>query len=417
MPALTDWSALEAAVRGAVRGVTASDIHTHLFPPSHGGLLLWGVDELLTYHYLVSELFTVAPSNLTPDGFYALPKRQQADLVWEHVFLRHGGLSEAARGVMTTLNLLGLDVAGRDLSQARLWFDSQTIEEHLERVLDLAGVDWAVMTNDPFEAEEVPHLLAGRPVPARLRPALRIEMPILKWPQAAAAMRKQGYRTPVARGPAAYAQARKFLRDWAKRTGPLYLAASLPPDFEYPSRGASTAVLDHVVLPAAKELHLPLALMIGVRRRVNPPLGWAGDAMGDADVSSVQRLCQAHPDAKFLVTLLSRNNQQELAALAQRMPNLHVFGCWWFCNTPSVIAEITRLRVELLGTAFTCQHSDARVLEHLVYKWAHSRAVVADVLAEKYRLQFLAGWRPSEDEVRRDVRALFGGSFEEFLAR
>ena len=33
------------------------DIHTHLFAPEFGGLGLWGIDELLTYHYLEAELF------------------------------------------------------------------------------------------------------------------------------------------------------------------------------------------------------------------------------------------------------------------------------------------------------------------------------------------------------------------------
>jgi hypothetical protein len=37
------------------------DLHTHLLPPSHGGLMLWGVDELLTYHYLIAEFFQTAP--------------------------------------------------------------------------------------------------------------------------------------------------------------------------------------------------------------------------------------------------------------------------------------------------------------------------------------------------------------------
>jgi hypothetical protein len=30
------------------------------------------------------------------------------------------------------------------------------------------------------------------------------------------------------------------------------------------------------------------------------------------------------------------------------------------------------MRLEMLGSAFTSQHSDSRVLEHLVYKWSHS---------------------------------------------
>ena len=78
---------------------------------------------------------------------------------------------------------------------------------------------------------------------------------------------------------------------------------------------------------------------------------------------------------------------------------------------------MTRQRIELLGTAFTCQHSDARVLDQLIYKWSHTRAIVAEVLADKAGALVAAGWRPTEDEIRREARAIFGGSFEEFLAK
>jgi hypothetical protein len=74
MPQLNDPAALESAVRQTVSGVTVSDIHTHLFPPSHGKMLLWGIDELLVFHYLVAELFTVAPRGLTYKKFWVLPK-------------------------------------------------------------------------------------------------------------------------------------------------------------------------------------------------------------------------------------------------------------------------------------------------------------------------------------------------------
>ena len=36
------------------------DMHTHLFPPAFGELAHWGIDELLTYHYLVAELMRSA---------------------------------------------------------------------------------------------------------------------------------------------------------------------------------------------------------------------------------------------------------------------------------------------------------------------------------------------------------------------
>lgn len=417
MTALNDVQALEAAVRRAVAQTTVTDIHTHLFPPAHGNLLLWGVDELLTYHYLVAELFTVAPRDLSPSRFWTLTKRQQADLIWEHLFLRHGPLSEATRGVLTVLSTLGLDAAGRDLAAVRRWFDEQSIEVFLPRVFQTANIDYAVMTNNPFVAEEAACWNRGLPMADGLKAALRIDTLILNWPAAAAVMSDTGYDAAVDLDWKSVAAARRFLADWSARMRPVYLAASLPPTFVYPAETPEARVMREVVLPAAKDLGLPLALMIGARKAVNPALRDGGDGVGVANVEAVIHLCQEHPEVKFLVTMLSRVNQHELTVAARKFGNLHLFGCWWFLNDPSMIEELTRMRVELLGTAFTCQHSDARVLDQLLYKWAHTRAVVAEVLVEKFRLQFAAGWRATEEEVRRDVRALFGGSFAEFLAR
>lgn len=413
-----DVAALTQAVRNAVAETTITDIHTHLFPPDHGELLLWGPDELLTYHYLVAELFTVAPRELTTEAFWKLSKVEQADLIWEHVFIRHGAMSEAARGVITTFNALGLDVAGRDLAGVRKWFAEQTVEDYLAKVFEIANIDCAVMTNDPFQPDEVGHWQAGWPGAECLRPALRIDSMILNWPAAAKMMQDAGYQTTLVQNDHSYAEARRFLTDWAARLGsPVYLAASLPPEFRYPADTPAARTVRNVVLPVARELGIPFAMMIGVRKRVNPALDDGGDAVGVADVTAVGGLCAQNPDIKFLVTMLSRVNQHELCVCARKFGNLHLFGCWWFLNNPSIIDEITRMRLELLGATFTCNHSDARVLDQLIYKWSHTRRVVADVLVDKYADQFRAGWRATETEIRRDVRALFGGAFEEFLAK
>ena len=58
------------AVRDAVAQEQVIDLHTHLFPPSHGRLMLWGCDALLTYHYLVAEYFISALEPPSPDAFY-----------------------------------------------------------------------------------------------------------------------------------------------------------------------------------------------------------------------------------------------------------------------------------------------------------------------------------------------------------
>src|SRR5690625_3801331 len=115
------------------------------------------------------------------------------------------------------------------------------------------------------------------------------------------------------------------------------------------------------MMPTFADNNLPWAMMIGSRLRVNPALREAGDMVGKCDIMAVINLCSAFPDNKFLVTLLSRENQYELCVAARNFGNLLPFGCWWWLNNPSLIKEITSMRLELLGPTFAPQHSDARV--------------------------------------------------------
>src|SRR5439155_20252529 len=127
-------------------------IHTHLYDPAFRDLLLWGIDDLLTYHYLVAEAFRYF--DIPFEKFWSLSKTQQADLIWNALFLRHSPISESCRGVLTTLNLLGLDVKKRDLAALRRWFAKQNLEKHVTRCLELAGVAKICMTNSPFDVVE-----------------------------------------------------------------------------------------------------------------------------------------------------------------------------------------------------------------------------------------------------------------------
>ena len=72
------------------------------------------------------------------------------------------------------------------------------------------------------------------------------------------------------------------------------------------------------------------------------------------------------------------------------------------------------MRVELLGLSFTSQHSDARVLDQLIYKWDHSRDIIAWVLKEKYSALSATGWTLTTTEIERDARELLGGGFNQF---
>ena len=418
MPEPTTADAVRRIVAREVAEARVVDMHTHLYDARFGGLLLWGVDELLTYHYLVAELFRARP-DLTYEGFWKLPKRVQADLVWGELFVKRSPVSEACRGVVTCLAALAIRPGPEALERARAYFKTAEIGAYTDRVFKLAGVERVVMTNDPFDDAERAVWLSkdrGEPDP-RFLPALRIDSLLVDWPGAAKKLRamkckiKGGAAGPDAAGVKAV---RKFLADWADRMRPVYLAASLPPDFDYPGKGAGAKVLRECVLPFAEERKFPVALMIGVRKLVNPELRLAGDSLGLARVEAVEALSREWPGVCFFVTMLARENQHALCVAARKFKNLMPFGCWWFLNDPSIIREMTAERLELLGLSFVPQHSDARVLDQLVYTWRHARAVGAEVLGAKYADLAAAGWPVETADIRRDVARLLSGNFLEF---
>ena len=408
-----DGEGLRRQVSEAVGAAPVIDMHTHLYAPEFGGLGLSGIDELLTYHYLVAETFRSA--RVSYDEFWGMGMSGQADLVWRTLFVENTPVSEAARGVVTVLDAFGLDAAAGDLREAREFFREQDPAAHLQRVLELAGVSDVVMTNDPFDVREAGVWEGGAGVDRRFHAALRMDGLLNDWADSAAALAARGYEVDRGMFGATVREVRRFLDAWVGRMRPLYMAVSLPDDFGYPAADARDRVIRDVVLPTAREHNLPFALMVGVRRGVNPALRAAGDGVGRADVSAVERLCAENPDVRFLATFLSRENQHELCVSARKFSNLMPFGCWWFLNNPSIIEEVTRERLELLGTSFIAQHSDARVLEQLVYKWRHSRRVVADALFESYERLLGSGRAVTRAEVERDAARLFERNFREWV--
>src|SRR5258706_9848140 len=95
-------AALRSLVTDVIARTPVFDIHTHLYDPAFGELLLWGIDELLVYHYLIAEGFR--QFDLSYDEFWELSKSQQAEAIWKALFLEHSPISEACRGVLTVLN-------------------------------------------------------------------------------------------------------------------------------------------------------------------------------------------------------------------------------------------------------------------------------------------------------------------------
>ncbi len=414
---IKDRATLVNTINKAIASAKIADMHTHLFSKCFGELFLYGIDELLTYHYLIAETFRYI--KMPYEDFWALSKKEQAELVWKTLFVENTPVSEVTRSILTIFKRLGLDVNNKDLNYYRSYFESRDLDEYIDQVFKIVGLDYIVMTNDPFDPKEKKVWDSGYVKDERFKAALRIDVLLNTPEQAFSKLREWGYKVSISESRTlseeTLSEIRRFLGEWADRMEALYCAASLPPDFSMEDGSIRARLVNHCVIPVCREKKLPLGLMIGVRRQVNPGLKLAGDALGRADVKAVEYLCARYPDVKFLVTMLSYENQHELIVETRKFRNLMVFGCWWFVNNPSIIENITRMRMEMLGTSFIPQHSDCRVFEQLISKWEHSKAIIAKVLVEKYSELIDVGYELTEEQVTRDVHNFFGGNFRNFI--
>lgn len=325
---------IASTVREEIENVEIIDVHTHLFPPSHGDLMLWGIDELLTYHYLVAEYFISAPSNMTPEKFALLGKIQQANLVWQHLFIERSPLSEACRGIVTTMVEFGLSefVKNRDLDGLRAWFSKQDKYHHMKHVFRLSNLKYVVMTNIPFDAEESKHWLQEpKPFDRRyFKSALRVDQLLCNDWQAITSSLNVFNLEHDLQG------VDQLLRKWINIMQPEYFMTSVPHTFEYPndetmskisiSEISAATFLRRVLLPLAEEYQLPIAFKFDSVRPINARLGIAGDGVKPTNVSILAQLCTSYPNIKFLATFLSRVNQHEVCVVANKFSNLHIYG-------------------------------------------------------------------------------------------
>jgi hypothetical protein len=404
---------LPLAVRHAISAAPVVDLHTHLFSPQLEGMNLFGIDELLTYHYLIAEVLRFDP--VSPEWLFAQPKSAQADLIWNALFVKRTPISEAANGVISVLSALGLDTNAPDLKEAREFFADRDPQKHIDEVLRISGVRYLTMTNDPLDPVERSSWERNPDIDPRFLSALRIDPIVNDWQMAVGPLTGLGYSVSPALTDKDVAEVRRYFEDWIAKMRPRYLAISLPAEFEYPEDSHRARLLKQAVLPTCREQGLPFAMMMGVRRKVNPSLKSAGDGVGVSDLGALERLALENEQNRFLVTTLSRENAHALCVSARKFANILPFGCWWFMNNPSLVEEVTLMRLEMLGQSFVPQHSDARIFDQLIYKWQHSRRSIASALIKRYEALEASGRAITETDIERDASALMGGTAAAWL--
>tara|TARA_B100000953_G_scaffold299319_1_gene298831 strand:- start:153 stop:1361 length:1209 start_codon:yes stop_codon:yes gene_type:complete len=377
------------------------DLHTHLFPPTHKSYFLLGFKNLLNYHYLIAELLIA--SNIDSSTFYSYNDDQKASLVWSELFVKRTPVSEACAGVLTILKQLNIEINNKSFALVCDEYDQKIHSD--KNILELSNVSSLVMTNNPFDLDEW-SLFNNNDWDKKIYFAsLRLDDLILDYEES---LKKAKDQTSGSEENNVIA----YLEKCYLQSSPVYAAVSINIDTFNILLEDSTW---KNILQWSQSKNLPLSLMLGAKRAVNKDFGLAGDGIGDINLKELSNLCNSFPKNKFLVTCLSLNDQHELTVLARKHPNLRIFGFWWFMNQPSIIKQILKMRIDMLGFSFIPQHSDARVSDQLIYKWTHFKKILYPVLLEYYQGLVDKNFLISEKIIQRDVHNLFSANAKNFL--
>ena len=384
-----------------IDSTTIFDMHTHLFPPSHKNFFLSGFKNLLNYHYLIAELLTA--TNIDASTFYSYNFEKKASLIWNELFEKRTPVSEACTGVLSILKELNIEINNKNFLSISDEYDNKIQSD--KNILNYSNVSSLVMTNNPFDLDEWSLFKSTDWDKKIYLASLRLDDLILDYEEAYNKAKnqtsKQEQDTIVA-----------YLEKCYQQSKPVYAALSL-------NLATFKTIVDgsmwRNILVWLESKKLPLSLMLGVKRSVNKDFGLAGDGIGDINLKELSKLCNSFPKNKFLVTCLSLNDQHELTVLSRKHPNLRIFGFWWFMNQPTIIKQVLKMRIDMLGFSFIPQHSDARVTDQLIYKWSHFKKILYPILLEYYENLLYKNFPLSEDILQRDINKLLFGNAKNFL--
>jgi glucuronate isomerase len=376
------------------------DLHTHLFPPKHEGYFLLGFKNLLNYHYLIAELLIAA--NIDASTFYSYNDEKKASLIWKELFEKRTPVSEACAGVLSILKELNIEIKNKSFLSICDEYDKKIQSD--KNILKLSNVSSLVMTNNPFDLDEWSLFNTNDWDKKIYLASLRLDDLILDYEEA---LKKAKDQTSNQKNTIV-----TYLEKCYSQSNPVYAAVSLNLETFH------TIFEDSFwkdILVWLENKNLPLSLMLGVKRAVNKDFGLAGDGIGDINLKELSNLCNSFPKNKFLVTCLSLNDQHELTVLARKHPNLRIFGFWWFMNQPTIIKQILKMRIDMLGFSFIPQHSDARVSDQLIYKWNHFKKILHPILLEYYQELLDKNFPISENILQRDIDNLLSGNAKKYL--
>ena len=390
-----DSESIDGIVTEVIESSLIFDLHTHLFPYGTEQCLS-GIDELLTYHYLTVE--AMGRSSVDPKTFLMMNKLEQARFVWDVLFRENTPISEASRGILNILNHYNIESGGQSYDKVRSDFNKLSHDD--DEIFNAIGVSKVVMTNDPFDANEwrlFDDLNWDR---ERYVASIRLDQ-LFSNISVRSKFSIQSYDDSISVN---VPMLHEYLDTALEQSAAIYAALSV--DGDNLEKYCVDPFLVDGVMPWLAKNELPLVLMVGVKRSVNPAYETGGDGIGGDGLKSLEEFVRNYSNQHFLVTHLRYDSQQHLTVLARKFPNLTLFGFWWFMNLPGLIESTLNMRLDLLGTDFIPQHSDARVHEQLIYKWSHFKDILSDTMSNRYKNILKTGYPIDKETIANDIHSL-----------
>lgn len=367
------------------------DIHTHLFPSKFKKYYNVGLIKLLNYHYLKAELFSLG--NIKIKNFNNLDDNKKAKIIWNNLFLNRYPISTATQGVLRILKIYGVEDVNQKFDKILKITNENQLSE--EDIFKITNINQIVMTNNPFNSEEKKILNLNKD--SKYLPSIRIDDLFMK-PKSKNEYLNSWYLS----GQEKIKKAIKEIKVIIQTNKPSYFSLSTENFKEFENE-----FFFKNFLSLLKETKTPMMLLIGVKRGVNKLYNDAGDGIGTMNLDHLEKILSNFPRNKFLVSCLDYRDQFKLSVLARKFQNLKIVGFWWFNNNESIIENLLKQRFELLGDNFIVQHSDARIIDQLVYKWLDFKSIYIKVMVEKYQKLLSLGYKIKATDLERKINFHF----------
>ena len=367
------------------------DIHTHLFPSKFKKYYNVGLIKLLNYHYLKAELFSLG--NIKIKNFNNLDDNKKAKIIWDNLFLNRYPISTATQGVLRILKIYGVEDVNQKFDKILKITNENQLSE--EDIFKITNINQVVMTNNPFNSEEKKILNLNKD--SKYLPSIRIDDLFMK-PKSKNEYLNSWYLS----GHEKIKKAIKEIKIIIQTNKPSYFSLSTENFKEFENE-----FFFKNFLSLLQETKTPMMLLIGVKRGVNKLYNDAGDGIGTMNLDYLEKILSKFPRNKFLVSCLDYRDQFKLSVLARKFQNLKIVGFWWFNNNESIIENLLKQRFELLGDNFIVQHSDARIIDQLVYKWLDFKSIYIKVMVEKYQKLLSLGYKIKATDLERKINFHF----------